>query len=598
MTPNYHHLPRKPGVYIFKNPRNRVIYVGKAIKLRSRVSSYFQKSSNLPPDKLNLPAQVAKIDYIITDSEREALLLEATLIKKHHPRFNILLTDDKNYQYLQIDTRHQFPPLITTRRPTHQRSYYFGPFTNGLSVHQTLKTLAKIFPYRPCQIKFDLDKPQTLKKRPCLKFHLRACLAPCVGQVKLEEYLKIINQIKLFLNGRYPKLLQELKQKMRRAAAAQQFEKAAKIRDQIRALQKITAAQKVVSPKNINQDFISLASEGTRHAINLFIVRHGKLIHKKNLLLKAPSQTAPAAILNSFIKQYYSQTSNIPHQIITPAPVEDKTALTHWLQTLQPKNRRRRFSFKNPSRGQKAKLLRMGRKNAAEYLEQELAKQTIQSNQVKTTLAELRQQLNLPKNPRRVEAYDISNFGGQEAVGSMVVFLNAKPAKDQYRRFKIKTIPSANDPAMLAEVLTRRFNEDGWPLPDLILIDGGRGQLSAALAVVPKSIPVITLAKRREEIYTPTAIKPYRLPKNSPALRLLCHLRDESHRFAISYHRHIHRRRQQASSLDQIPGLGPTNIKKLQRLLKSNPQPTLAELNAVLSLPLAKRIDQFLKTQK
>jgi len=594
-------LPSKPGVYIFKNAQDQVIYIGKASDLKNRVKSYFQSSAQLSPWKQRLVNEIKNIDYILASSETEALLLECNLIKKYKPKYNVTFKDDKFYKFIKITLSEDFPRILTIRRISKDKARYFGPYSSSESLDNTLKTLRKIFPYRTCK---------TLPKKPCLLYHIDLCPAPCVGFISKEGYHKLITQIVLFLEGRSNEIIKELKKEMGKLAQKKEFEKAAEIRDRLVKIQKTLATQQVISINKIDQDIISMAHEGNLSSINIFIIRQGKLIDKQNFILKHTKHLSDKEILTSFVEQYYRNATNLPKEIILQTEIEDKKNIVKWLESLV----QRKMKLTIPKRGHKKKLIKLGRINAREHLKTGKRKEKISRVRARESQRELKSVLNLKKIPKIIECFDVSNIQGKEATGSMVVFVSGKPDKSRYRKFKIRTVAQINDYAMMEEVLKRRFtyikntqrlksskdNAFKTP-PDLIIIDGGKGQLSRALEVLKQfklRIPVIGLAKRLEEIYVPGKSKPIHLLPNSPALLMLRHIRDEAHRFAITYHRKLREKKETLSILDQIPGIGPKKKKVLlekfgsvDEIKKAN----LSKLSRVINKKTAKVLKEILK---
>jgi excinuclease ABC subunit C len=555
---SYQDLPSTPGVYIMKNAAGRILYVGKAKNLRRRVASYFTRTKDLPADKKILISQVKKLEHIVTDTEIEALLLEATLIKRHRPKFNIRFKDDKNFQYIKVDYFWDFPKIYSVRQieDTNRAAQYFGPFTDGWAVRQTITLLRKLFRYRTCNRKIPYDFSLRYS-RPCLNYHIKLCLGPCIGAVSKEEYDQTIRNCVRFLQGRQPDIRRELKAAMRQAAAAKNFELAARLRDQLRDIEHISARQKVVSTKKEDFDVVSFFAQKQVAAFNVFLVRQGNLIGKQNFLLDYNEPLQVTALLESFLQLYYSSALNRPRQIVIPEPISP--AAEKLLTTLIGKNKK---VIIIPRRGKLKKLITLGVANARDYRQRQ---QEIPTATPITALANLQKILHLKKTPRRVETYDISNLQGTNATGAMAVFQDGRPNKSQYRRFRIRRRPTPDDTAMLTEVLQRRWQHHDWPRPDLVLIDGGRPQLNAARRIIPAGIPVISLAKRGEEIYQFEKTKPLRLNRDNTALQLLQQMRDEAHRFAISHHLGIRKKRGLTSQLDKIPGIGPATKKKLLR---------------------------------
>ena len=582
-------LPTEPGVYLFKNNRGGVIYIGKAINLRNRVKSYFSSGHAASPKTQALVKNIADVEYLLTDSEVEALILESNLIKKHQPKYNIRLTDDKSYPYLRVTLQEEYPRLEITRTLQKDGSRYFGPYTNVGAVQETLKLLKRVFPLRSCR-----QKQVKKRKRPCLNAHIQRCIAPCQGLVSPEEYRHLIEEVILFLEGKEEKLVQKLKKQMQEAAARLDFEQAAELRDQLLAVEKVREKQKIVSSSFDDFDLLNYVQGRELSCVQIFFVRGGKLMGGDHFLLEGGPEKEGAEILTAFLKQYYYQSRFIPGQILLPEEVEEKEVLQSWLQ----EKKGGKVVFQVPQRGQKKKLLELAAKNARESLQQETKLRKERQQREKIALAEITQIFNLTESPWRIECYDISNFQGQEAVAAMVVFEECKPKQSQYRRFKIKTVEGPDDFASMVEVIRRRLqralrgDERFSALPDLVLIDGGKGQLSAALSVMKelgiKQIPVVALAEEEEMLFYGEGAVPVVLPRDSQGLYLLQRIRNEAHRFAVTYHRLLRGRRNLASVLDDIPGLGPQRkavlLQQFQFSLTKIRQASLAELQQVKGL--------------
>ncbi|MFH1598572.1 MAG: excinuclease ABC subunit UvrC [Patescibacteria group bacterium] len=579
MLKNAQKLPQKPGVYLYKNKDKQVIYVGKAKNLRNRVKSYFLKSADLAADKKLMVEEIKKIDYVVVDNELEAIYLESNLIKKYHPKYNIILRDDKFFVYIKIP-KEEYPRVLLTRRLTKDKAQYFGPYLSAKQAKRVIFSLRKIFPHRICNV---------LPKSVCLEHHLGHCNAPCIKAVTKVEYNAVVDNIINFLRGRYSPVLKRLNNQMKTYSQAQQYEKAAKLRDQVVALEIIIEKQKIISPQQENQDVISLTKEKDWGVINLLQVRSGKLIDSQNFMLDHLGQSANSEILTSFAKQYYANTVDHPQEIVVAQPVDQVEV-----------NKLTKAKVMVTQKGRKKQLINLSQQNSKEWL---LKKDTFvrkREQAARSALKELSVKLKI-KIPGRIEAYDIANIQGQNATGSMVVFCDGQADKSQYRKFAIKTFDTANDPGMIKEVLTRRFaKKHGWPNPQLILIDGGKPQLNAALAALKeaqKKIPIIALAKRLEEVYLPLTPKPYILPPNSPALYLIQRIRDEAHRFATGFYQQKHLKRIIRSKMEDIEGLGPKRRKLLKSQfgsLKNIKQSDLPELTKLVGQKTARNIIKYL----
>ncbi len=547
---NLKNLPNLPGCYLFKNKNGRVIYVGKAKNIKNRVKSYFSSAANLSPAKQVMVGEICSLDTITTANETEALLLEINLIKKHRPKYNVVMKDDKNFAYLKIDEKQTFPVPQIVRQKENDGALYFGPYLSASSIKETLKFLNSIFPFATCQR--NLDK---VSKRPCLKYHIGRCLGPCIRACTPAEYRQTIAGIKKFLQGNWQKIALSLQKQMTAASRKQQFEKAAHLRDCLFQLQKITAKQQIVFNQNISLDVIYPLPDKKQTLVTLLKIRQGKLIDKLNLRLSS-AETDVAEILAQFIKQYLSAATDVPTEIVLPhAPATSSTEL----KALGAKN----IKITIPKGGRKQKLLEMAKQNAFAYKQQIIPAWQKHAK----TLLELQKLLNLPHPPKRIECYDIAHLHGQDTVGAMAVSINGAPAKKHYRLFKIKYTPGINDMANLAEIIIRRLKHPDWPLPDLIVLDGGKPQLSIvqkSLKQLPsaQTIPLIALAKKQEQIFLPNKSTPLILPLNSAPLLLLRHLRDEAHRLAGKYLQKLRQQRHK-SILANIPGIGLKTIQKL-----------------------------------
>ena len=572
VTEQLKQLPSGPGVYLMKDAAGEMLYVGKAANLRHRVRSYFGTAQKLPAKLQRMVAQVSDLEFFVTNTEQEALILECNLIKRHHPYYNVRLRDDKAFPYLKINLNEDWPGVHFTRRLEEDGSHYFGPFTGAKSLRQTMKVIRKIFPFRTC------TRPITgTDSRPCLQYHIHGCVGPCIGVVSKEQYAEVMKQVILFLEGKQEAVIQGLEDTMREAAEALDFEKAARIRDQIQAVREVIESQRIATTISGEQDVIAFACDKDQACVQVFFVRSDKLIGRESFMLEGTRAEEPRQIMSSFIKQFYGSVHHIPPVLLLQHPVEDKTTIEGWLQS----RRGGKIDIQVPRRGNKKQLVKIVADNAEQSLRQIKVRQLATPSVLTAALAEMERELSLPRLPSRMEGYDISNIQGKEAVGSMVVFDQGKPKPSHYRRFKIKTVSGPDDYAMLQEVLRRRFKHaasqssdtstpDTWAImPDLVLIDGGKGQLSAALSAMKElgvgSIPVAGLAKENEEIFIPDRKEAITLPSSSPGLQLLQRLRDEAHRFALGYHLKTRHKVAFTSSLDTIPGIGP---KRKRALLK------------------------------
>ncbi len=556
-------LPAKPGVYLFKDEEDNVIYVGKAVNLRSRVRSYFGARSSPSAKIQKLTARIQDFEFVVTNSEQEALILECNLIKKYTPRYNIHLKDNKTFPYLRIDINEDWPRVYITRRVQKDGARYFGPFASAGSVRRTLRLIKRIFPFRSCDRHIEGKD-----KRPCLNYHIHRCLGPCVGAVGKQEYHDVIKRVMLFLQGRQELVLRGLNTRMREAARQLQFEKAALLRDQIKAIEDVIEGQRIAVALKGDQDIIGLAQNETQACVEVFFVRNDKLIGRDHFVMEGIHGEPPGEVITSFVKQYYASAVCTPPLILLQHAVDEPAALSLWLTG----RRGRGVRLRVPQRGAKKKLVDTVAENAARGLQLAQAKQ-MRAETISSGLQELKDRLRLARMPLRIECYDVSNLQGTAATGSMVVLDKGLPKPSHYRRFRIKTVAGADDCAMIRETLRRRFGRGlkgggSWAItPDLVVIDGGRGQLNAALELRRELglgfIPMVSLAKGNEEIFIPGEAKPVHVVKDSPALHILQRARDEAHRFAVSYHRKLRAKDFVASVVNGISGIGPRRKKAL-----------------------------------
>jgi excinuclease ABC subunit C len=568
-------LPTQPGCYLYKDAAGEIIYVGKAINLRNRVRSYFQKSAKHSPKTRKLISRTVDLDYVVVDSELEALILECNLIKEHRPHYNIRLRDDKQYPYLILTTNEPFPRLLVTRRVKKDGAKYFGPFTNSRAVWDSLRLIYRLFPLVTCRKRWD-NKPV---QRPCLYHHMGRCPhAPCAGLGNAEEYRKMVDDVALFLDGKQEKLVHQLRVEMEEASEDLQFERAARLRDQIAAVETLIERQKVVSTNAADQDVVAIVNEHGESAVQMFFIRNGKLIGQEHFLLEGlEDEEGVENATGEFLKQYYQDAAYVPAEIILPTHVEETVIIEQWLR----QKKGTKVTLTVPERGSKRQLLDMAIGNAKLALEQMRTNTLTEYDRTMGALMELQDALGLDTPLERIEAYDISTIQGSFSVGGMVVFEEGKPAKSEYRRFKIQKPTNTGEPndfAMMREVLTRRLKEakSGNPkfskLPDLMLIDGGKGQLGVAVSVAKEmdmELNMIGLAKQFELVYQPGQAQPLALPKNSQALFLLQRIRDEVHRYSVTYHRTLRGKNATLSVLDTIPGIGLTRRRELLKFFGS-----------------------------
>ncbi len=559
-------VPRKPGVYLFRNKKGNVIYVGKAKILRNRVRSYFQNSRAFDAKLLRILSLIDDFETIITDTEVEALILEANLIKEYKPRYNINLKDDKSYPYIRI-TNEEFPRIFPTRRLVRDGSRYFGPYTDVQGMRNLLKTVKRLFPVRKCNYPMSEKIIEQGKIKLCLNYHIKQCDGPCEKYVSRQEYAETIENIVDFLKGNTDAVEEKLCQHMQALASQKRFELAARIRDQLENIQMFASRQKVFDPALADRDIVATALHDEEACSVVFRVRQGKIIAKNHFYLQNITGEDFSSISKAFVKQYYLKTDDIPSEIVVPVPFEDEAeAVSTWLS----ERAGRRVKLTYPQRGRKANLLKMCTRNAKYQLQAwQLQKQQAREYTAGAVQA-LQNDLHLNVPPKRIEGFDISNIQGKNPVASMVCFINGKPVKSEYRRFKIRTKETPDDFAMMNEVVKRRYTRvlrEKKELPDLVLIDGGKGQLGAAMKALNKvgleNQAIIALAKRLDEVFVPGLVAPQNIPKNSAGLKLLQRVRDESHRFAISYHRNLRNKQSVTSELDDIAGVGKARKNKL-----------------------------------
>ena len=589
-------LPDKPGVYLMKDARGTVLYVGKAQSLRNRVRSYWQKQAIGPEGQLirSVIDRIADIDYTLTDSVSEALLLEINLVKRYRPRYNVRLKDDKSYPFIKITLAEDFPRIERTRKLPADGSRYFGPYASARSVDEAMNLIRRLFPFRTCTL--EIREGRKAIERPCLLYHIKRCQAPCVGYVGKAEYRAQIEHIERFLEGRYEAVARDLTREMRQASEATEYERAAALRDKIRAIERTMESQKMAAHSATEEDVLGLARQDSQAAVQLFAVRGGKMVGRDVFLLEAPRESDDATVLAGFVQQYYSRSASIPPTVLVPVLPEDAADLESYLSG----RRGAAVRLRVPQRGERRELLELATRNAAETLAREHARWLADQGKTLAALEELSEALGLGGLPTRIECYDISNTGGALSVGSMVVFEEGRPRTGEYRRFRIKTVSGSNDYASHQEVLRRRFvraksGEEGseeelrWRLPDLVVIDGGKGQLSASREVLDglgyEDLAVVGLAKEREEIFLTGRDEPVLLPSTSPALYLMQRLRDEAHRFAITYHRSLRAKAATRSAFDDLPGVGPKRRAALLRVFGSARRVREAPLEQIAAVP-------------
>ena len=569
--------PTRPGCYIMKDEQHTVIYVGKAVSLRNRLRSYFHASAQEDHKTRRLVRHIADIEWIVVGSELEALILEMNLIKKHRPQYNVRLKDDKRYPYIKVLWNQPFPKLIVTRQMSEDGSRYYGPYTSVWAVHQTLDVLRRIFPYLTC------DREITGKdERACLYYDIKLCAAPCIGAISQAGYRQMIDDLGQFLEGRTEPIVTRLRADMSQSAEALNFERAAALRDQIQAIERVVEKQKVVSSDYIDSDVVAMARTNGDACVQVFFIRSGKLIGREYFLMEGAAESPDADVIAVFLKQFYDQAPNVPTQVLLPTEIEEMSIIREWLNT---RRGGQKVELHIPRTGPQQELVQMAAENASATLSALQAQWQADTHRQEQSLAELQTALGLPETPNRIECYDISNTQGTAAVGSMVVFEQGVPKKSLYRRFNIRSVSGPDDFASMEEVLTRRFSR--WQaaqditqapgkkpdpafalLPDLLLVDGGKGQLSRAQVVLERfaltgRFILASLAKQNEELFIPGRPESLLLPRHSQALYLVQRVRDEAHRYAITSHRQRRDKAGIASQLDAIPGIGPLRRKAL-----------------------------------
>ena len=555
-------LPEKPGVYLMHDAEGKVIYVGKAVVLKNRVRSYFRNLASHTPKVRAMVAKIAEIETIITSSEVEALILECNLIKKYRPRYNISLKDDKSYPNLKVTMQEDFPRLHMTRRLMRDGAKYYGPYADAGAMYETMKLLKTMFPLRTCR-KMNPD-------RPCLNYHIKRCLAPCAGYISKDEYGKMIKSVCMVLDGRTTELERDLKQRMQQAAEEYAFEEAARLRDQLQAVERLNESQKAVTNNGGDMDIIGFAQDMTGNCLQIFFVRKGKLIGRDNFFLQDGGE-APQEVLTAFIKQYYNEATFIPREIVLPQlpQAEEQQLIELWLR----EKAERKVELLTPQRGVKRELRQLANDNALKLLQERLRKGSLSLKNDEQAAEELQQALGLAHSLERMDCFDISHTQGSETVASMVVFRNGSISKKDYRKYKIVSAEGKPDDfKSMQEVVYRRY-KDYEDLPNLVVIDGGKGQLSSALEVIRglglADLPVVGLAKREEEIFIPHQSTSILLDRDSAALHLIQRIRDEAHRFAITFHRKLRGKRNLVSVLDHVEGIGPKRRQALWKAFKT-----------------------------
>ena len=587
-------LPGKPGVYLMHDEKDEIIYVGKAVSLKNRVRQYFQSSRNKGAKIEQMVTHIRRFEYIITDSELEALVLECNLIKEHRPKYNTMLMDDKAYPFIKVTVEESYPRVMLARRMAKDKSRYFGPYTSAGAVKDTIELIRRLYHVRSCNRKLPRDIG---KERPCLNYHIHQCKAPCQGYISEEEYRKSIQEVLRFLGGNYEGILKDLEEKMNQASEDLEFERAIEYRELLSSVQKIAQKQKITDTAGEDRDILAVASEGEDAVVQVFFIRGGRLIGRDHFYLKIGEGDGAGEILSSFVKQFYAGTPYIPAEIMLPEPVADAEVIEEWLSG----KRGRKVHIRIPQKGMKEKLVELAEKNAALVLNTDKERLKREEGRTIGAVKELEKILGLT-GIRRMEAYDISNTSGFASVGSMVVYERGKPKRNDYRKFRIKGVQGPDDYASMEEVLTRRFQhgleeqKEGKDLggfrefPDLILMDGGKGQVNVALEVLEKlglSIPVCGMVKddnhRTRGLYYNNIELP--IDKDSECFRLITRIQDEAHRFAITFHRQLRGKSQVHSVLDDIPGVGPARRKDLMRHFENIEAIRNADIEELKKLP-------------
>ncbi|AVD36886.1 excinuclease ABC subunit UvrC [Clostridioides difficile] len=554
-------LPSEPGVYLMKDKYDHIIYVGKAISLKNRVRQYFQSSKNHTSKVKSMVKNIYKFEYIITDSELEALILECNLIKRYRPKYNVVLRDDKTYPYIKVTTNEDYPRILKVRRVLKDKAKYFGPYTNITAVNDTLELISSTYPIRSCKI--DIDKAIKNKTRPCLNLHINKCLGPCTGNVSKEEYGKMIEEIIMCLSGKEEKLMELLKEKMNESSMNFRFEEAAVYRDKIKSLEEMIQKQKIdATVSDLNQDVVAMARAHNEACVQVFFIRNGKIVGREHFILEGVMDSPRASILSSFVKQFYNEQEYIPKELIIEDEIEDSCILEEWLSS----KKGQKVTIRVPQKGEKKSLVEMVRKNAVEYLEKFSDMNKRKYEKSIGALEELKQILNLEKLPIRIEAYDISNIQGVDSIGSMVVYTNAKKDKKEYRRYKIKTVIGPNDYDSMAEIVDRRLKHGN--LPDLILLDGGKGQVSAVKKVLElNDVDIPLWGMYKDDKHRTKGLickeKEIELDKTTNLYRFIASIQEEVHNYAITYHRSLRNKALTKSILDDIQGIGEKRKKSL-----------------------------------
>ena len=575
-------LPAEPGVYLMKDKFDNIIYVGKAVSLKNRVRQYFQSSKNHTSKVKSMVKSIAKFEYIITDSELEALILECNLIKQYRPKYNVLLRDDKTYPYIKVTINEEYPRVLKVRKILKDKAKYFGPYTNITSVNDTLEIIRDIYPIRTCNI--DIEKAIKNNVRPCLNFHIKKCIGPCTGNNFKEDYNKMIDEIILFLSGKEDKLIELLKDKMNKCAMDFNFEDAAMYRDKIKSLEDMIQKQKIdATSLDLNQDIIAMATTDNEACVQIFFVRNGKIVGREHFILEGVMDNSKSSILSSFIKQFYMEQEYIPKEIIIEYDIEDRFIIEEWLSA----KKGQKVSMTVPLKGDKKNLVDMVYKNAVEYLEKFSDTNKRKYEKSIGALEELKNILSLEKIPKRIESFDISNIQGVDSIGSMIVLTNGKKDKKEYRRYKIKTVIGSNDYDSMAEIVERRLKYGN--LPDLILLDGGKGQVSSVKKVLDKyNVEIPLWGMYKDDKHKTKGLisqeKEIKLDKTTNLYRFVASIQEEVHKYAISYHRSLRNKSLTKSILDDIQGIGEKRKKALLNHFKDIEAIKKATINEILEV--------------
>ncbi len=602
-------IPTKPGIYQYLNANGKIIYIGKAKNLRNRVKSYFQDGRPVDAKTKAMVSKIADVEFILVDSEAEALLLEDTLIKKHQPRYNILLKDDKSYPYIRV-TKEEYPKIFMTRNIIRDGSRYFGPYTDLLNAKLLIKTIRNVFQIRTCNLALTRDTITDNKYKICLDFHIDKCSGPCENHISFDDYNDKIKQATRILQGRTKELEKELKSKMELLSEDLKFEEAALVRNQLLMLQKYTSKQKIISADFVDRDILGIARDGDLVCTLMLKIRDGKLIGKRHFIVKDAQDIADSKIVQRTLERWYLETDFIPKEIFVPEEPEDLEYITEWLR----KKKEGAIHIYIPKLGEKKSIVDMAITNASFLLKEYQIAIEKREQVIPRSVLSLQRDLRMAKPPRRIECFDNSHIQGSELVSSMVLFEDGKPKKSEYRKYKNKTVLSNNDFAAMEEVVSRRYTrlkneldyEEHTPLPDLIIIDGGKGQLSSAYSILKelgleKKITVVGLAKKLEEVFFPGESDPLILPRTSSSLKLIQQLRDEAHRFAITFHRQLRSKRTFKTELTEIPAIGDATAKKLLKLfgsVESIKNATLEQLAEHVNKKVARNVFDHFKTEE